>query len=199
MGEGGLASGKKNVARLGASLIFLDETGLLMAPLVRRSWAPRGQTPILYQRTRSWEKVSVIVALAVSPKRRRVTLYFNLYPGANVNGGLLVSFLEELTEHIGNPMVLVWDNLSSHRGRPVADFLERHSRVWVEWLPAYAPELNPVEYLNSYLKLNPLANLAALGAAHLATLARPQLHKLQKNQPLLRSFIHASPLSLRLR
>jgi hypothetical protein len=54
-----LAAGKKNASRLNATLVFLDESGLMMAPLVRRTWAPRGQTPILLQRTRSRDKVSV--------------------------------------------------------------------------------------------------------------------------------------------
>src|SRR3989442_37037 len=73
--SGGVAAGKKNVSGLNARLVFLDESGLLMAPLVRRTWAPRGQTPILLQRTRSHDKVSVTAVLTVSPRRRRVSLY----------------------------------------------------------------------------------------------------------------------------
>lgn len=110
-----------------------------------------------------------------------------------------MKFIRLVRRHVGRKFILVLDRLNAHR-KAVRLLLEKNPGWFeAEWLPAYAPELNPVEYLNSYLKLNPLANLAALGAAHLATLARPQLHKLQKNQPLLRSFIHASPLSLRLR
>ena len=58
-----------------------------MAPLVRRTWAPRGMTPILAQRTRSRQKVSAIAALTLAPRRRRVGLYFSLYPDANIAGG----------------------------------------------------------------------------------------------------------------
>ncbi|MFC1735154.1 IS630 family transposase [Candidatus Hydrogenedentota bacterium] len=55
----------KKTSRLRAWLVFLDESGMLMAPHVRRSWAPRGQTPIMYQRTRAHQKVSVIADLGL--------------------------------------------------------------------------------------------------------------------------------------
>jgi hypothetical protein len=60
---------KKKASRLKAWIAFLDETGLLMAPLVRRSWSPQGETPVLHQRGRCHKKVSVVAALCVSPSR----------------------------------------------------------------------------------------------------------------------------------
>ena len=58
----------------------------MMAPLVRRSWSPRGQTPVLRQRGRSHRKVSVIAAIIVSPQRRRVRAVFGFLPDANYDG-----------------------------------------------------------------------------------------------------------------
>jgi hypothetical protein len=58
-----MAPGKKNAARLKAALVFIDESGFLMAPYVRRSWAPKGATPVLYQCGRSHQKVSDQAAL----------------------------------------------------------------------------------------------------------------------------------------
>lgn len=178
--------------------MFLDESGLLMAPLVRRSWAPRGRTPILYQTTRSREKVSIIAALAVSPKRRRVGLYFSLSPNANVTASWLVAFVRDLARHLQNPITLIWDRLPAHRGRTIRRFLERRKRCRVVFLPPYAPELNPVESFWSYLKTNPLANLAAPDAEHLSRLAHRQARTVQQRQALLRSFIPSTPLVLRL-
>ena len=97
-------------------MVFLDEAGFLMAPLVRRSWAPRGQTPPLAQRTRSRRKVSVIAALAVAPTRHRLRCYFRLHPDTNINGALLVSFLRQLARQLNTPIVLIWDRLNAHRG-----------------------------------------------------------------------------------
>jgi transposase len=67
-----------------------------------------------------------------------------------------------------------------------------------ESLPAYAPELNPVEYFNAYLKMNPLANLPLFELDTLTTTARHHARALQHHEELLRSFIKHSPLSLRL-
>jgi hypothetical protein len=193
-----VAAGKKNASRLKATLVFLDESGLLMAPLVRRTWAPRGQTPILLQRTRSRDKVSVTAVLTVSPRRRRVGLYAALLVNANVNAERLVEFLRALARHLRGPLVLVWDRLNVHRARLVRDFLRRHPRVHTEFLPPYAPELNPVEGVWGYLKRNPLANHAADNAGDLARTALGHTRHVARRPALLRSFIRASGLPLRL-
>ena len=193
-----MAAGKKNAARLRATLVFLDESDLLMAPLVRRTWAPRGQTPILLQRTRSRDKVSVIATLTVSPRRRRLGLYAALVVNANVNAERLVEFLRALARHLRGPLIVIWDRLGVHRARPVQAFLLRHPRVHTELLPPYAPELNPVEGVWGYLKRNPLANHAADGADDLARTALGHTRRVAGRPSLLRSFIHASGLPLRL-
>jgi hypothetical protein len=72
------------------TLAFFDESGLLMAPQVRRTWAPRGETPIQRQRTRSRQKVSAAGVVTISPKRRRLGLYVAFYPDQNVTAAVLV-------------------------------------------------------------------------------------------------------------
>lgn len=196
MGEAGLAQGKKNAARLKAWLIFIDEAGFMMAPLVRRSWAPSGQTPLLYQRTRSHQKVSIIGALAVSPTRERVRCYFRLHPNRNIVAPLIVAFLRQLARQIKGPMIVVWDRLQGHRGKAVQAFLQANPDVRTVLLPPYAPELNPIEYAWAYLKTNPLANFAPADSAELAIAARSHARNLKRNQRVLRSLIEHSPLSL---
>jgi len=194
-----VAAGKKNATRRKAWLIFIDEAGFLMAPLVRRSWAPCGQTPILRQRTRSHQKVSIIGALAVSPTREHVRCLFRLHPNENIIAPLIVAFLRQLDRHIDAPMTLIWDRLQGHRGKAVQAFLRTHPTVRSELLPPYAPELNPIEYAWGYLKANPLANLAPADCAELTRTARTHVQSLKRNQRVLRSFIQHSPLSLRLK
>ena len=198
MDQGDLAAGKKNAARLRAALVFIDESGLLMAPLVRRSWAPRGHPPVLRQRTRSHRKVSIIAALCVSPARDRVRCFFRLHPDTNVSADLIVDFLRHLSRQLRTPLVLVWDRLQAHRGRTVRAYIQETPAVRAVLLPPYAPELDPVEYLWSYLKTNPLANLAPTDLDPLTDAARHHARSLQRNETLLRSFIKHSPLSLRL-
>lgn len=180
-------------------MVFLDEASFLMAPVVRRSWSPRGQTPVLVQRTRSHRKVGVIAALCVSPTRDRVRLFFRLYPDANIRATLLVAFVRALRRALNAPIVLVWDRLPAHRGKAMAAYAKEDRRLRCVLLPPYAPELNPVEYVFGHLKMNPLANLACTEVDTLAGMARQHGRSLQRREALLRSFIHHSPLSLRLK
>ena len=194
-----MVPGKKNASRLRAWLVFIDESAFLMAPLVRRGWAPRGETPVIRQRTRSHRKVSVIGALCVAPERDRVRLYFRLHRNANVNARRIVAFLTQLDRQIGAPFVVVWDRLQAHRAIVVGDFLKAHPHVRRVFLPPYAPELNPIEYLWGYLKSNPMVNLAIPDIDELADVARSHARSLQHRCDLLKSFVRHSPLSLRLK
>jgi transposase len=180
-------------------LVFLDEAGFLMAPLVRRGWRPRTCPAVLHQRTRAHQKVSVIAALCVAPGRDAVRMYFRLHPNANVNSAVVIAFLRVLRKQLGGPFILVWDGLQAHRSRRTLDFIDEQEDIHVEPLPPYAPELNPVEYAWSYLKMNPLANLAAPELDVLAKVARRAGRSVQRKPRLLRSFLAHSPLSLRLK
>jgi transposase len=183
---------------LNAWLVFLDESGLLMGPLVRRSWQPRGQTPVLIQRGRNLQKVSALAALAVPPRRDGVRLYFRLHPHAEIRAPQIIGFLRHLNQELQGPCVLVWDRLNAHRAQRTAQFVASLHHLHTFFLPAYAPELNPVECAWSYLKMNPLANRPAFETEELAAMTRRSTRALQRNEPLLRSFLKHSPLFLRL-
>lgn len=193
-----MAPGKKNASRLGASLVFLDESGQLMAPLVRRTWAPRGQTPFLWQRTNAYRKVSAMATLVVSPQRDRVRLYFRLHPNANINAASVLEFLQHLSRHLPGPVILLWDRFLAHRARIVQAYIAKKAGWHSEFLPPYAPELNPVENAWNYLKTISLANQALFDLATLTKTAKRHGHALQRRQQLLASFIKHTPLFLRL-
>jgi transposase len=194
-----VAPREKKATRLSACLVFLDESGLLMAPFVRRSWAPRGHTPLLSQRTRTHQKLSIIAALCVSPRRDQVHLYFRLHPQTNIATPQVIDFLRQLRRQVRFPLVLVWDRLRAHRSQSVSQFVKRTSSLHTVLLPAYAPELDPVEMAWGYLQTNPLANLAFFDLPSLTATTRHHGRRLQRRQLLLRSFIRHSPLPLRLR
>lgn len=195
-----MAAGKKNAARRRAAIVFIDEAGFLMAPLVRRTWAPRGCTPVLTQRGRSRRKVSVIGALVISPRRRRVRACFGFLPDANYDGAAILAFLQQLRRTVGVPMTLVWDRLKAHLGGPVATWLVRNqSRVRAYLLPPYAPELNPVELIWGHSKSNPLANFAPSELADLVAQTQITTLAIGDDQPLLRSFIKHGALPLRMK
>ena len=171
---------------------------MLMAPLVRRSWSVRGQTPVLHQRGRCLQKVSAIAALCISPTRDRLALYFRLHPDANVNAERAMDFLEHLQRQLRTPVVLIWDRFQAHKGELLNQCILPRS-AHLAYLPPYAPELNPVEYLWAYLKNNPLANDPALDLHTLVHRTRRAAYSVQHRQHLLRAFLRHSGLSLRLR
>jgi transposase len=166
-----------------------------MGPLVRRSWAPRGHTPVLLQRGRNRINVSVIAALVVTP-RRRVRAYFGLLAGATFDGARVLAFLKQLCRAVRTPIELVWDRLNAHRGQPVRGWLESNAhRIRATLLPPYAPELNPVELIWGYAKTNCLANFAPheldelIDQTHIATQA------IGSDHALLKSFLRHCALS----
>src|SRR3989344_4091096 len=98
---------------LGAHLVFLDESGFLLIPNVKRTWAFRGQTPTLHYLYKQ-DRISAFNALAVSPKRKRLALYVRLR-SHNLTGLDVLSFLQHLLRQRGGPIVLLWDNGTIHK------------------------------------------------------------------------------------
>jgi len=85
--------------------------------------------------------------------------YFRLFTGS-IKGSQIVAFLAALTRQIPGPLLIVWDGLRAHKSRVVRNYLEREDvDIQLEFLPAYAPEHNPVEYLWGYLKHHEIGNL----------------------------------------
>src|SRR3954447_15634867 len=154
----GLAAHSKKVAAWQAHLVLIDETGFFLNPLVRRTLAPRGQTPVLQTWGRHRDKVSVIAGLSVSPVRRRVGLYFRTDPDSYITAEAAADFLRDLLRHIRGRVVVVWDNGANHKGPAVRALLRRTRRLHLEALPPYAPDLNPVEAVWSYVKHGRLPN-----------------------------------------
>lgn len=181
---------------LGAWTVFLDETGLLLTPLVRATWAPRGQTPEFEQVMGEREKISVIGAICVSPDLKRLRLYLLFFPKDSIDGELARLFLADLLRHLPGPLVLLWDRSGAHRGEEMEEFFEDHPRLKVEEFAPYCPELNPVEQLWRWLKWDKLANFAPRSLGVLDERAGELCAQACRDQELLRSFIVLSDLPL---
>lgn len=110
--------------------------------------------------------------------------YFRLFPGA-IQGPQIVEFLEHLLRHLPGKLLVIWDGLPGHRSRLVKEFVDGQSgRLELERLPAYAPELNPVEYLWGHLKHHELPNLCPKNLSELSHHAIRALRRLRR-RPLL--------------
>jgi transposase len=192
-----VARGKKNARRQRAWLVFEDESGLSQQPVVRRTWAPRGQTPVLTHVCNSWKRLSVAAALAFRWDGRRTRLYFQTRPGTYTTATLL-PFLRALKRHFrGQRIILLWDGLGAHTSRRMQAYLA-DQRAWltVERLPAYAPELNPVEPVWGNVKTRELANHCAPDLEALGRPLRAGLGRVRRHPTLALSFLHHAGLAL---
>jgi transposase len=194
MAETRVASHKKGAKRRGSPIIFLDESGFMLQPVRRRTWAPSGQTPVL----RAWDRhdrLSVAALIGVSPIRRRLSLYFHLAT-ENIDTEQLIWLLRLLHRHYRRHVIIVWDGLSAHRSA-AAYFEQRHPHWFTfETLPAYSPELNPVEQCWNHAKYTDLANFIPDDIDDLHDAIDASITQQSKNHNLLQSFFAYSKLTL---
>ena len=176
--------------------MFIDESGFMMQPLAGRTWAPRGQTPLLEQWDRR-DRISAITALSLSPQRRRVQMHFDLLArNANAKAEDFIDFLQRLHEELGRKLHVVWDNLGAHA--KAEKFFQAIDCSWIQFhrLPPYAPELNPVEHVWSTAKRGELAGKPPDDADHLRDLASDQLGDQSLRQSLLKAHFRWAGLGL---
>jgi len=184
-----LARAKKKSLKEGRTLVFVDESGLSERPSVVRTWAPIGQTPQLVF-SHSWGKLSVIAGITWWE------FYFRLYRGS-IKGRQAAEFLGHLRRQISGKLLVIWDGLAVHRSLTVRRHVERtQGDLVLAHLPAYAPELNPVEYIWGHLKGHGLANFCPKDLSHLGREARRQLRRSQRRRTLIRAFWQQAELSL---
>lgn len=169
----------------------------MLTPTVRRTLAPRGQTPVHYCWDRR-DRISAISAITVSPKRRRLRLYFELLPqDENVRADDAVDFLRQLKRHIPGPITIVWDRGNVHdRSRAVRKYLAKHPEIVTEKFPGYAPELNPDEGVWDHVKYARLPNFAPRDAMHLRRRLHVEFRLLGRRPKLLAAFIRKTELRL---
>ncbi|MCP2340414.1 IS630 family transposase [Actinomadura rupiterrae] len=180
-----------------AWIVFFDESGVSLLPQVCRTWAPRGRTPILRHRL-NWKRASMAAALGyhAADADRGARLCFHLQPG-NYDTAALITVLEQVKRfYVGEHVVLVWDGLAAHWSRAMRAWVADQHWLTLERLPAYAPELNPVELLWSSIKKRELANLAGDHLADVADAAERGINRVCADQQLPRSFLTHTGLTI---
>lgn len=114
--------------------------------------------------------------------------YFRLFPGT-IRSPQVVEFLEHLLRHLPGRLLIVWDGLRQHRSRMVREFVaEQRGRIVLEFLPGYAPELNPTEYIWGHLKQHELPNFCPKNLWELGHFARRALRRMRRRPTLVTSF-----------
>lgn len=130
----------------------------------------------------NWKTISAIAGLSWW------NFYFRLFPGT-IRSPQVVIFLKHLMIHIPGDLLVIWDGSPTHRSRVIKDFLATtQGRLLLERLPAYAPELNPVEYLWGHWKQHELPNFCPMNFGELSFQAKRALRRMRRRPSLITAF-----------
>lgn len=177
-----------------ASIVFLDESGFLLQPLRRDTWGPVGTTLVRYPWQRH-DRLSVICALTVAPWAQRFGLYYRI-AHHNIHALDVVQFLHEVHQHLRRRLILIWDRWQVHTS--AAAWLRHDGCTWLRsaWLPSYAPELDPVEFVWTHLKYVDLANWIPNDIQEVESHLRACLEDYRHDRDRLYSFFQTAHLDI---
>ena len=166
------------------TIVWVDEAGFYLLPGLVRTYAPRGQTPILWVPC-TREHLSVISGLTHDGR-----LLLQVRERA-FRGPEIVQFLKHLLRQIPGKLLVIWDGAPIHRAQPVKDFLAQGAatRLQLAQLPGYAPDLNPDEGIWHYLKHVELRNLCCADLNELRLELGLAVKRLRHKHPVLRGCV----------
>ena len=168
------------------TIIFVDESGFYLLPMAVRTYAPRGQTPVLRVKlTRDHLSASGGIT---EEGRIFMQVQERAYRSEDV-----VRFLRLLLRKVSGKLLVIWDGSPIHRAEVIKQFLrsKEGKRLHLERLPGYAPDLNPQEQVWNLLKRRELKNLCCRDLAHLGQeLVRAKERLRHRRESLQRCFTH---------
>jgi len=191
MAGGGVAE-TESASREGApDPSFTDELGFHLLPGAVRTYAPQGESPVI----KEWQTRN---HLAVMGGVTREAKFYCLVQQKSLNGLHTVEFLKHLIRYLGRRLLVIWDGSPIHRRAAVSDFLAtREGRgTHVEPLPAYAPDLNPIEKAWQHLKHLELRNVVCLDLEELHLQLHLAIARLRQKPHLIQSFFQGAGLTL---
>ena len=172
------------------ALVFVDESGFYLLPAVVKTYAPKGQTPILDEwQTR--DHLSVMGGVTAQGK------VYSLVRPKSLNGLHTIEFLVHMGRLGADRLLVIWDGSPIHRRAEVKAFLaEAGDAIHLESLPSYAPDLNPVEWLWRHLKEVEMRNLACGDLEELHMELHLALGRVRQKSRLIGSFFEGAGLGL---
>jgi len=169
----------------GATIFFLDEAGFDSEPRLGRTYGLKGQTPVV-PTTGQRQKINAISALTASG-----AFWCQTYT-ERLNGTLFVQFLREFMRGRSGRVYLIVDGHPAHKAQVVKDLIqELEGRLELHFLPPYAPDLNPDEFVWGYMKTNGLSKKPLRKNESLKERVENDLNTLKRNRTLVRSFFGA--------
>ena len=167
-----------------ATIVWVDESGFYLLPGRVRTYAPRGQTPIL-QVPLTKDHLSVISGITPEGK------LFHMVREVAFHGEEVVIFLRHLLRHLTGTLLILWDGSPIHRSQVVKQFLREGGaeRIHLEPLPGYALDLNADEGIWTYLKHVELRNVCCRDLAHLKQELRRAVLRLRHKRHIIQACI----------
>ena len=171
-----------------AVIYWGDETGISNQDQIGRSYAPKGQTPVI---TRSTKRITRSMISAVS---NRGLMRFMLYEGA-LNADRFIAFLRRLIKDAGQKVILIVANLKVHKAHKVQAWVTSHAHeIEIFYLPSYAPDHNPSEYLNNDLKQQLRQQPQSGSEQELVERTRSVLRAIQRSPQRIRAYFRPEPV-----
>jgi transposase len=160
--------------------LFADQSGFYLLPTVVRTYAPVGQTPVLYERL-SRDHLSAMSGITLEGKLLMIEQE-RAFKGPDV-----VRFLEHALRQIPGKLLVVWEGSPIHRSKVVKRFLAEGAagRLQLEQLPGYAPELNPDEGIWKHLKHVELKNVCCRSLSELRRELRKAKERLRHKKHVI--------------
>jgi transposase len=182
---------QRQASRERRTLVFTDESGFYLLPGVVKTYAPAGNPPVLYE----WQTRDHLSVMGGLTREAKV---YSLVRQESLNGLHTLEFLKHLLRYLGPRLLVIWDGSPIHRRAAVKEFLasRQGQGVRVERLPAYAPDLNPVEGLWQQLKHVELRNVVCLDLEELHLQLHSAIARLRQKPHLIWSFFQEAGLPL---
>jgi transposase len=171
---------QKGALKEGRTIVFCDQSGFYLLPMVVRTYAPIGKTPILKENL-TRDHLSAMSGITLDGK-----LYM-LEQERAFKAEDVVRFLKHLMRQIPGKLLIIWDGSPIHRGAAVKDFLASGAsrRLKLEQLPGYAPDLNPDEGVWKHLKCVELKNLCCESLSELKIELRKAKERLRRKRDVI--------------
>ncbi|MEU5092678.1 transposase [Streptomyces sp. NPDC021356] len=200
--EGGDVGGARRArAACGGYICLEDEAGYTRKPPRGRTWGRRGRTPVVTVSGRRSGRLSVAGLMAMrAGSRPRLCHRLRVHPAGrgkrrSMGEGDFIALVDGVHQLVKAPIRLVWDHLDTHVSHAMRKLIAEREWLTVFLLPAYSPDLNPVEWVWAHVKRS-LANLAVVALDRLETLVRNRLKRLRYRPATLDGFIAGTGLAL---
>lgn len=180
---------RRRARRRGAEIFFLDEAGVRSDSPLGRSYGLKGHTPVVKT---SGKRQSINAISAVNSKG---AFWYNVYPG-KLNAALFIHFLRDFMRRRRKPVYLVLDSLPAHKTKSVGAYVQStQGKVELHYLPTYAPDTNPDEFVWHHLKQNGTSKKPLRANESLKDRVTADLSAIDRDPTLVRSFFMAESVA----